>query len=234
MKHSLLKTTGSILATVATLLFAPALTHAGVTVIDRVPYNIAAPGEYVMQSDLTANGTFGISVHAANVTINLGGFTLAEGAAGEKNTGIDVFADNVTVRNGTITGFYLGVSLLFSNDKVQDLQLLGEINGGILVARDDNAVLNCLIIGPGKDSLFVGVHVLSNSGTIVKDSRISKCYEAISSGSRLGSAFLHNYVANSANAFELSDADCYQGNVVTSCDTAFEGGHAVGGENGSD
>jgi hypothetical protein len=234
MKLSLLETTGPLLATLATLLFAPAIIGAA-TVIDHLPYTITASGEYVMQSDLTANGTDGITVHAANVTINLSGFTLAQGAAGGENSGIDVFAGNVTVRNGTITGFYEGVLLSSSNGKAQDLQLLGEIGGGVVVgAGDDNAVVNCLIVGAGKDSPFVGVLVESSSGTIVKDSRISKCHDAILSSSRLGCAFLHNYVANSAKAFELSDADCYQGNVVTNCTTAFSGGHAVGGENGSD
>jgi hypothetical protein len=229
MQLSLLKVSGPL----ATLLFAPAVTHAA-TVIDHVPYTITAPGEYVMQSDLTANGTDGITVHAANVTINLSGFTLTQGAAGGENSGVAVFTDNVTVRNGTITGFYEGVTLSSSNGKAQDLQLLGEIGGGVLVGVfDDNAVVNCLIVGAGKDSSFVGIIVESDSGTMVKESRISKCHDAILSTSRLGCAFLHNYVANSAKAFELSDADCYQGNVVTNCTTAFSGGHAVGGENGS-
>jgi hypothetical protein len=52
----------------------PALTYAA-TVIDSLPYTITAPGVYGLKCNLTANGTIGITVQAANVVINLNGFT---------------------------------------------------------------------------------------------------------------------------------------------------------------
>jgi hypothetical protein len=104
MKLSLLNGNGRLMATLATVLFAPALAGAA-TVIDHVPYTITAPGEYVLQSNLTANQTVGITVQAADVVINLNGFTLAQSQEDSDFDGIEASADDVTVRNGTISGF---------------------------------------------------------------------------------------------------------------------------------
>ena len=127
----------------------PALTRAA-TVIGSLPYVITTPGVYELKSNLTANGTVGITVQAANVVINLNGFTLAQGqtGSGNQNDGIDISADNVTVRNGTISGFNSGVSLTGSQGKAQDLKLLGNATNGVLLfSGNDNAVVNCFIIG---------------------------------------------------------------------------------------
>jgi hypothetical protein len=83
MNPPLLKSNVHLMAVLATLLSMPALTRA-VTVIDSVPYTITAPGAYELKSDLTANGTVGITVQAANVVINLNGFTLAQGQRDRK------------------------------------------------------------------------------------------------------------------------------------------------------
>src|ERR1700759_2060886 len=107
MKLSLLETTGPLLAILATVLCIPALARAG-TIIDRLPFFINDPGKYELDFDLTANGTDGITVQAANVVVDLNGFTLTGGG---KNVGIAVSPnmDNVTVRNGRVTGFFYGV-----------------------------------------------------------------------------------------------------------------------------
>ena len=66
------------MVTLAALLFTPALTRAA-TVITSLPYIITAPGQYELQNDLTANGTTGIAVLAANVVVNLNEHTLTQG-----------------------------------------------------------------------------------------------------------------------------------------------------------
>jgi hypothetical protein len=82
MTPPILKSSGH-LAVLATVLFMPALTRAA-TVIGSLPYTITAPGVYELKSNLTANGTVGITVQAANVVINLNGFTLAQGQLDRK------------------------------------------------------------------------------------------------------------------------------------------------------
>jgi hypothetical protein len=86
---------------------------------------------------------------SSHVAINLNGFTLAQAQAQSIHDGIDISADNVTVRNGTISGFQSGISLQGSEGKAQDLKLLGNIsNGVLLISGDDNAVVNRFITGP--------------------------------------------------------------------------------------
>jgi hypothetical protein len=231
MKISLLKSNSPLLATLATLLFIPALTRAA-TVIDHVPYTITESGNYELHSSLIANGTDGIIVQAVEVVINLNGFTLT-GSGGGNTTGVKVDAYNVTVLNGRVANFSTEVALDGNFNKAQDLIILCD-HVGVLSSGDENAVVNCFIGGTGKRGTAVGISVDAGSGTLVQNNQVSKCKTGVLSGKGNANAFNHNYVSNSDTGLDLSDADCYQGNVVTSCNTAFKGGRAIGGENGSD
>jgi parallel beta-helix repeat protein len=126
-----------------------------------------------------------------------------------KNLVIDISADNVTVRNGTISGFHSGVSLTGSQGKAQDLKLLGNAaNGVLLFSGNDNAVVNCFIIGSGNGVPGVfGILVRTASGDLVKDNQISETSGGIDSTSDTGCAFIHNYVANSFKGLVLSTSD---------------------------
>jgi Periplasmic binding protein-like domain len=91
---------------------------------------MTASGEYELQTDLfiAANEPpLGITVKAADVIINLNGFTLANNDLNSTGSGVGItaLADNVSVRNGTISGFQLAVELAASQCKVQDLTLPG-------------------------------------------------------------------------------------------------------------
>lgn len=230
MKHTLLKTNCSLAVTLATFLFVPTLSRAD-TVIDHIPYTITAPGEYVLQSNITVRESVGITVTADNVVINLNGFTLTKLRQGPED-GIVVDGNNVTVRNGTIDGFFRGVFVTGSQATVRDLELRRNEGVGVyLSGGDDNTVTNCFIVGDGGSA---GIGIGSSNGDLLKNNQICECENAVVSNSEKGCAILHNYVANSLQGLLLGDHDCYQGNVVTNCKTAFNGGHAVGGENGSD
>ena len=235
MKLSLPRTNGRLVATLATLLFAPVLGRAA-TVIDQVPYTITASGVYELQSNLTSNvaGVDAITVLAANVVINLNGYTLST-TKFNVDFGIDVEAPNVTVRNGTVSSFQVEVKLGNSQGKAQDLNLR-DTRGlvGLAVAGNDNAVVNCFIIGSGEAlPNDYAIQVLSGN-CLVKDNQISQCHFAIAVVSSVVSAFIQNYVANSRFGILMTGSDYYQGNVATNCPTAFGGGHAIGTENGGD
>jgi hypothetical protein len=94
------------------------------------------------------------------------------------------------------------------------------------VSRSPNVAIGCqkspLIVGNPPDNSAnrkdgeVGKvdFIVSGSGDLVKDNQVSECGTAIGSFlSDNGSAFIHNYVANSNRGLSLSDADYYQGNV---------------------
>jgi hypothetical protein len=92
-------------------------------------------------------------------------------------------------------------------------------------------VTNCFIAGTGNAAAIV---ITAGNGDLLKNNQICECGLGIFSVSNRGCAIVHNYVANSDSGPVLGDHDCYQGNVVTNCKTPFQGGHAIGGENGSD
>lgn len=88
------------------------------TAITSVPFTISAGGSYCLTGDLIASSTFtsgtAITVTADNVTVDLGGYTLSNlpAGTGTKAIGIEAVAqNNITVQNGTVRGFYVGIQL---------------------------------------------------------------------------------------------------------------------------
>jgi parallel beta-helix repeat protein len=80
------------------------------TPISSAPFTISAPGSYYLTTNLTgASSVNGITISSGNVTLDLNGFVL-QGVAGSWD-GVHVGTyTNITVRNGTITGWgYDGV-----------------------------------------------------------------------------------------------------------------------------
>ena len=75
------------------------------TAISSVPFTISAPGSYYLTTNLTVSSGNGITISSGNVTLDLNGFVL-QGVSGS-GSGILVSSTytNITVRNGTITGW---------------------------------------------------------------------------------------------------------------------------------
>jgi hypothetical protein len=230
MKLSLLNRNGRLMATLATVLFAPALTGAA-TVIDHVPYTITAPGVYELQGDLTANDTNGIDVKADHVLIDMKGYALTQSQTGS-SSGVTSASTDVTVRNGTIYGFGDGVSLFGAENSVIAVRFLHN-NITADIKGNDDAIKDCYVVGGGRTD-GIGIEIESGSGVQVKGNQVCDCRIAIVSTSVSGSGFIQNYVANSDKGLQLNDHDYYQGNVVTNCADGIEGGHAIGTENGGD
>jgi hypothetical protein len=85
------------------------------TAIPSLPYTITTPGIYCFTQSLSTSthGIDAITVGANDVVIEMNGRTLEHlGGAGNSSMGIRALnRTNVTVRNGTIRGFHIGVSL---------------------------------------------------------------------------------------------------------------------------
>jgi hypothetical protein len=234
MNPLVLKTSGPLVATLATLLCTPALTSAA-TLIDHVPYAITSPGVYEIQSNLSTSEDVAIRVFSADVLINLNGFTLAHAGAGPSAQGILIFNPNVTVRNGTVSGWFDGVLVGGAQCTIQDLKVLGSVQYGVWVnSGNDCAVVDCFIIGTGKSGDFIGIFI-NTTDDLLKNNHISGCHVAIHSNGG-GSAYIQNYLANSHIGLSMqSGSDYFQGNVATNCTNPFTGlGHAIGTENGGD
>jgi hypothetical protein len=79
------------------------------TKITSLPYTISTPGYYYLTGNLSISGSFGILINANDVTLDLMGFALT-GPANNSNFGIIWGTqNNIEVRNGTLTGWSIGV-----------------------------------------------------------------------------------------------------------------------------
>ncbi len=104
---------------------------------DTFPIVIDTPGSYVLTADLhvTTFPVNGIEIAADNVNLDLSGHTLSG-----SGTGVGIFSDdqtNVTIRNGVVKAFSVGVNLLStvegsSFSQLMDLAVSDCDYGGII------------------------------------------------------------------------------------------------------
>jgi hypothetical protein len=120
--------------------------------ITAIPTTIIAPGSYCLTGNITTQAafTFGtaITVSADNVTIDLSGYTLSNLPAGTATNAIGIQAighNNVTVMNGTVRGFWIGIQLTGASGT-------GTNSTGHLVTNvraDLNRMISIQVIGLG-------------------------------------------------------------------------------------
>lgn len=151
----------SIFATLLGLaLLAGASPAAACTPITSLPYTITSPGQYCLTGNLWTGQTNGdaITVDANYVTLDLGGYDLSgSGIASSTAYGIHAYAQtDVTVRNGNVRGFLVGVGLegqlnplTSKNHIVEDLRILNCFSVGIRVYGQNNVVRRNQLIGIG-------------------------------------------------------------------------------------
>ena len=212
-----------------------------VTVIPSLPYTITTPGTYVLESNLTGNGTNGIVVAASNVSINLGGYALIQDPPTATTfSGIWVTGGaNVNIQNGTITGFPYGVALGASSSTLKNIRVFDSMSNalfsdGIQVTANDCLVENCTIVGVGYTGAGYskGIEISECGGVRVRDCQISGFEYGIYSGSATKpNAIIGNYEANFQWGLLLDQFSKFQRNVMTNCGSGT-GGIAVGRENG--
>ena len=116
------------------------------TPISSLPFTINAPGSYYLAGNLTSNSTSGngITITANDVTIDLMGFLLRSSVATSGN-GIHAFdtIQNVTVRNGSVSGWSTGVALHGRSVRVERVTAMSNTVSGI-VAGASSLVVDCL------------------------------------------------------------------------------------------
>ncbi len=140
------------------LLIVAAAARAGVIepakAITKFPAVISKPGAYVLAQNLVLKGTSGdaITVNADDVVIDLNDHTLTnEPPAGGNPTGAYCIYsfnhNNLTVRNGTIAGFYDGVYTSSGTDpgvtQVEKVTFYNCSEAGLNVAGDVEEVRDC-------------------------------------------------------------------------------------------
>jgi len=101
---------------ISALLFAGAARAETVncTEITGLPYFINTPGIYCLKSSLSFSNSAGIAiqVQSDDVVLDLNGYLLDGSAAGAGTSSWGIYAfnrKNVTIRNGAVRGFYVGI-----------------------------------------------------------------------------------------------------------------------------
>ena len=116
------------------------------TPIASAPFTISAPGSYYLTTNLVgASGANGITIACGNVTLDLEGFALT--GVAESFNGVQVSGShtNVSVRNGTISGWgNFGVDAYsYSPHNVRLERLNVSANGAHGLAASDGMVQDC-------------------------------------------------------------------------------------------
>ena len=89
------------------------------TPISSSPYTISNPGSYYLTTNIVGvSSQNGINISANNVTLDLNGFSLQGISSAINGISIQTGYTNVTVRNGTISGWgagYMGIECYGNN-----------------------------------------------------------------------------------------------------------------------
>ena len=207
--------------------------------IKSLPHTITAPGVYCLKDSLTATGD-GITIAADDVVLDLGGLSLSG-----SGTGLGVQAadrSNVTVRNGTIRGFVVGVRLegeFAQGAVVEHLRIEGNSAVGIQAAGRGTAVRRNAIIGSGSHTagiICAGIFVNRGSGVHITDNEILDVQSDVTSGIALGievfgapGSVVERNVVNNVRGnvpkgiyFVLSDGSTAVGNRVNNTVTGIQ------------
>ncbi len=129
---------------------------------------IAVQGVYCLTGDIATNMATGnaIEIQTNNVTIDMNGFKLGNLAAGPGTSANGIYAwqrKNITIRNGSIRGFYNGIYLqdsfpyaASSGHLVEDIRADGNTYRGIVTQGTGNLIRNNQIVNTGGSTVQAG------------------------------------------------------------------------------
>jgi hypothetical protein len=213
----------------ATALVALSFSRAAATPTNITTCGTFGAGSYVVANNISSVGIVCLRFTAGPVTLDLNGFTVS--GSGITNGILAAAIDNVTVRNGTVTGFARSVALTGKGEVVDGVQALtGTLNG--MSVGNNSTVENCLVSGhAGGIQAGSGATVVHNTltgntgnGIVVSDgSSVRNNNVTLSSG--LSTAIkatqnckvVDNVIANSTFGVSTGDDSVISGNTVSGC-----------------
>jgi hypothetical protein len=175
-------------------------------------YHITQSGSYYLQGDRQCQGTYGISVEANNVTIDLCGFSLI----GNNTTGTGICMSgrsNVEIRNGTVRNFSTGIYELSSygtGHRVIGVRAVSNTGSGIHLVGKGHEVMGCTASNNAiSASVITGYGIYAGPGSTVTGNTISNngtfatvVFYALCAGA--GSTISGNTVSNNCTSANVS------------------------------
>jgi Periplasmic copper-binding protein (NosD) len=207
------------------------------TVIKSVPHTIKKSGTYILDKNLVYSGhAKAIDIEAADVTIDLQGFTLS--CSDDISPTIGVYVDNfsdVTVKNGVITGFRTGVDI--DSPSAQNLQNVAEIVQDLQITAPQYGIviLNPTLCLVQRNTIMGGQNGAAISLTqSIGANRVS--YNQVT-GAQYGFQtdgycyLLENMASACLDGFFAVSTDKYRFCTTVNCTTPFNGGTDAGDAN---
>jgi hypothetical protein len=185
----------TIVVLTATIFMLPAFAVDGTTLINQAtvtaaggfPFNITQSGSYRLSGNLVPINAQAINITAANVTLDLNGFTIScTGCTGAN--GVVSTATNTTIENGTVMGFTgtsSGTAIDFpaSGAKVDHMSVYGSYIGiaGGSTAGTDLTVTNSSV----RNNTLTGISAPSSQLTALNSVVSGNGFDGIDAGTGL-------------------------------------------------
>ncbi len=155
------------------------------TEITSLPYTISTQGVYCLRGNLETNMASGsaIWITVNNVVIDLNGHKIGNLAAGQATNATGIGASqrqNITIRNGTVRGFYYGIWMNDSSPYttsqghiIEDIRADLNTFAGIKVMGRGNIIRNNIVVSTGRtdvtDSWAYGIYVTGPGNRIINN-----------------------------------------------------------------
>lgn len=115
---------------------------------------ITAPGSYVLTANISVTSGNGLAITADNVTIDLNGFSISSTANTGSGIQVNSNSQRLVVRNGTVSGFGVGVNIASFVDSVilEDLLVRSAKTTGITSTATNTKsvhVRRCTVLDTG-------------------------------------------------------------------------------------
>lgn len=219
------------------------------TVIAALPYTISAPGDYVLNSNLTYNASTGSAITFAigNVTLDFKGHFISGLAAGAGTSATGLFANNranITIRNGTIVGFLYGIRLtgIFGssgnnvNNIIENMRTPSNRSIGIYIQSGITCrVENCQVNKIGGSTVTNQAIGISADSVLIRNNQVSTVTPG-AGGASFGIVcsmgfVVDNQVDNCDIGIDMGPTVKYLNNLTSSVPTPFLGGVNAGHNN---
>jgi hypothetical protein len=219
------------------------------TAVTTVPAVISTPGVYCLTGNLVTNMASGnaIDIQANNVVLDLNGFRVAGLAAGAGTQARGIYSlnhQNITIKNGIVRGFLVGIFLEGSSGQghlVEDI--LADLNTmvGIGIGGHRSIVRNNRIVstGGGTGAPFALGIIIDGSGNRVINNDIMNVFHPASQAAGISfegfanvdSLAVGNRITAAPAGIAIEGTGKYQGNLTSGVSMPYIGGTDAGNNN---